>query len=833
MCREIRVTAVLLFGLLFLWTGVTWAGAGPLFLSGDDADDGGHCLGTACGSLYPKALKAVYDKSTTGTGTTGTRILAIMSSSSSAARTALDNWNSTANGGPGAPITFVTATTTPSISTVIFSNYKMIYVPSGSNNTSGGITQTQLNALNLRKTDIQNFVNAGGGVLALTEQGLTNAYAWFPVPVPLTFSAINDTNIDPTADMVVALPGVGTTNANMDHCCYHTMFTGLQGFPGTFGDLKVLAVTREHNLANGSPGPVILARINSAPVLTSPGNKNVAEGTLLSFTLSATDPDVGQTLTFSISSGSQPGMSLNASTGAFGWTPTEAQGPNSYPVTFRVTDNGAPPLFDSKTITITVTEANTAPTLAGVPAAVTIPELVPYTFTAIATDPDIPVQALTFSLVGAPAGAAISSTGVFTWTPTEAQGGLSPYTFTVRVSDGVANTDASITITVTEVNTPPVLSVAGPQTVNEAVLLPFTVSASDVDLPSNTLTFSASNLPLGATFDPTTQTFSWTPTSAQGGPNPYLVYFTVSDGQFTDTKVVSIAVNDTIADRDEDGIPDAVDNCPDQYNPDQADVCHNSQGTGVTSDATILPTPPTGPITVMATFTFNAGTTLTSIVPPNPFNVICRATSNATGQELQWQTVPEGAPIVLSNQPDGDLFPLVFGTNEFVTSFDLKNWYPNLPEGSYTVVCTYVNFAHIPAPDVDDPIIWMGTADAPPQTIFIGLYTVDSPFFLSPADHEPFNRGRTVPVKFAPPRDSTGAIVTAATIRLFVQRLVGGVLSGNPIPATSNSEIGNVVPCDANSCHYNLTTQPLAIGFWELQAQLDDGTTQRLTIELR
>jgi hypothetical protein len=406
-------------------------------------------------------------------------------------------------------------------------------------------------------------------------------------------------------------------------------------------------------------------------------------------------------------------------------------------------------------------------------------------------------------------------------------------TITVEVTPNDGKIDGSAaSVSVIVVNSPPTLSVTN-QTGSEGVLLSFQLSVA-TDPDGDTLTYSASNLPTGATFAPATRTFSWNPTSAQGGPSPYLVQFTVSDGQLTDTRVASIAINDTIADRDGDGIPDAVDNCPDQYNPDQADVCHNSQGTAVTSDATILPTPPTGPINVSATFTFTTGGSPVSIVPPNLFNVICRTTSNATGQELQWQTVAEGVPIILSNPPDGNLFPLT-GTNTFVTNFDLRTWYPNLPQGSYTVVCTYVNFAHIPAPEADDPIIWMGTVDAPPQTIFIGLYTVDSPFFLSPADHQPFNRGRTVPVKFAPPRDSTGAIVTAATIKLFVQQLVGGVLSGNRIPATSNSEVGNVVLCDAatNSCHYNMQTQPLTIGFWELQAQLDDGTVQRITIEIR
>jgi hypothetical protein len=52
-----------------------------------------------------------------------------------------------------------------------------------------------------------------------------------------------------------------------------------------------------------------------------------------------------------------------------------------------------------------VTEANAAPAIANVPASATIPELAPYTFTATATDSDVPAQTLTFSLVGAPTGA--------------------------------------------------------------------------------------------------------------------------------------------------------------------------------------------------------------------------------------------------------------------------------------------------------------------------------------------------------------------------------------------------------------------------------------------
>ena len=58
----------------------------------------------------------------------------------------------------------------------------------------------------------------------------------------------------------------------------------------------------------------------------------------------------------------------------------------------------------------------------------------------------MPTQTLTFSLVSGPSGATIdSSTGVFSWTPTESQG-PGTYAFSVRVTDGLANTDQAVTL---------------------------------------------------------------------------------------------------------------------------------------------------------------------------------------------------------------------------------------------------------------------------------------------------------------------------------------------------------------------------------------------------
>ena len=77
-----------------------------------------------------------------------------------------------------------------------------------------------------------------------------------------------------------------------------------------------------------------------------------------------------------------------------------------------------------------------------------------------------------------------------------------------------------------EVNLPPVLAPIGNKSVDEQTLLQFTVTARDPDLPANTLTLAADGLPAGATFDPATGMFAWTPTEAQG-PGSYDVTFTV------------------------------------------------------------------------------------------------------------------------------------------------------------------------------------------------------------------------------------------------------------------------------------------------------------------
>ena len=192
--------------------------------------------------------------------------------------------------------------------------------------------------------------------------------------------------------------------------------------------------------------------VNSPPVLGAIGDKTVDEGTQLTFTATATDPDGGDVLGFSLANGASgtvpTGATIDATTGAFTWTPTEAQdGLHTFDVC--VFDGTDP---DCETIGVTVNEVTTpnSPPVLGAIGNKTVNEGAPLTFTATASDADVG-DTLMFSLAGTiPAGAAIgASTGGFAWTPTEAQDGL--HTFDVCVSDGAVPDCETITVTVNEV----------------------------------------------------------------------------------------------------------------------------------------------------------------------------------------------------------------------------------------------------------------------------------------------------------------------------------------------------------------------------------------------
>jgi bacillolysin/thermolysin len=120
--------------------------------------------------------------------------------------------------------------------------------------------------------------------------------------------------------------------------------------------------------------------------------------------------------------------------------------------------------------------------------------------------------------------------------------------------------DAQVTTTVTDssgnhmvenyswsftVDNPPVLNPIGNQTVYEGILLQFTATRTDPD-SGDTPTYSATNLPAGATLNPSTGVFTWVPGYTQAGTYPGVINTVTDSGGLTDSKTITITVNEPI-----------------------------------------------------------------------------------------------------------------------------------------------------------------------------------------------------------------------------------------------------------------------------------------------
>ena len=277
---------------------------------------------------------------------------------------------------------------------------------------------------------------------------------------------------------------------------------------------------------------ITVNNVNRAPVLGAIGNKSVNENSLLSFTISATDAD-GDPLTYSADK-LPAGASLNASTGAFSWTPTFEQ-VGTHSITFVVTDGS---LNDSEAITITVNKVNRAPIAND--QSVTTDEDIAKNITLSASDADGDV--LSYTIVTPPPHGALSGSAPnLTYIPaTNYNGSIS---FTFIANDGHENSNiATVSISITPVNDAPVLTTIGNRSVSEASELRFTLYATDPD--SDILTYAADVLPNGASLNSPTGDFVWVPDYTQA--ESYPVTFTVNDGNGgTDSESITITVNNT------------------------------------------------------------------------------------------------------------------------------------------------------------------------------------------------------------------------------------------------------------------------------------------------
>jgi hypothetical protein len=170
-------------------------------------------------------------------------------------------------------------------------------------------------------------------------------------------------------------------------------------------------------------------------------------------------------------------------------------------------------------------------------------------------------------LQGSQAGATFDATGL---------GPLTTYYWRIDETNAYGTTTGSVWsfTTADAPNEPPVLDPVGDRSVDEGVALAFTLSGSDPDgdLP---LAYTATGLPAGATLDPSSGDFSWTPMWEEQGA--YAATFHVTDTRGgVDSETVTITVNDIDSDTDGDGTRNGVDTDDDNDGLSDSDESANS-----------------------------------------------------------------------------------------------------------------------------------------------------------------------------------------------------------------------------------------------------------------
>ena len=264
------------------------------------------------------------------------------------------------------------------------------------------------------------------------------------------------------------------------------------------------------------------------------GTLTGSEGQAVTFNVTATDPDTGETLTLT-SPNLPTGATFPVTTSTngsiqqtFNWTPDFTQA-GSYNVTFSVTDNCSPTQRnDARNVAISIANVNRAPVAnsqTGSNRAVT-PENTAKAITLTGSDADN--DSITFAVLTTPTNGTLSGTVPnLIYTPNNNFNGTDSFTF--KVNDGLVDSaPATVEILVTSVCSPPALTVPGAQTINltipqdcatqpTAQPLTFNVTAVDPDT-GDVIALTAQNLPPGATFTQTNTTaaaasgtFTWTP----------------------------------------------------------------------------------------------------------------------------------------------------------------------------------------------------------------------------------------------------------------------------------------------------------------------------------
>jgi len=321
---------------------------------------------------------------------------------------------------------------------------------------SGGATATMIDDMVLsRLTDLDIASCQVCGFAS------TNTIAIF------TDDELDATTIDP-ASILVGDPGSGTGIVPTATEIVDVNEDGLDDLLLTLSEAEMLEAGALDNYtiqliitgetqATPSGGFISIHNLNCPPVLDPIGSKEGRESELLQFTITASDPDEGDILTFAVEN-LPDGASFDSQAATFSWTPEPGDAGSYQNVVFTVMDDGNPMALDTERITITILNANNPPVFDAVgPKTVTEYDTLEFYVSAIDPDEDDIISIIALNL---PEGAAFNEeSGLFSWRPDGTQQGEYTVSFLAE-DDGtpILADQIDITITVNDITSPTDLS---------------------------------------------------------------------------------------------------------------------------------------------------------------------------------------------------------------------------------------------------------------------------------------------------------------------------------------------------------------------------------------
>ena len=255
--------------------------------------------------------------------------------------------------------------------------------------------------------------------------------------------------------------------------------------------------------------------VNEAPVASDTSGslaENAAVGSAVA-TVSASDVDAGDTLSYAITAGNTGGaFAIDSNGNVTTATALDYESAASYSLTVTVTDSGS--LSDTATVTVNVTNINEAPSASNTSGSVAEDVSIGTSVaTVTATDPDAG-DTLSYAITGGNIGGAfaIDSSGNITTAAALDYETLASYTLTVTVADSGSLTDtATVNVTVTdvvEVTAPVVTTGAASNLAQTTADVGYSVTDDGGEAPAVTIYYGET--------DGGTTAAAWSSSSAQG-----------------------------------------------------------------------------------------------------------------------------------------------------------------------------------------------------------------------------------------------------------------------------------------------------------------------------